>query len=96
MTERDQIYLKILHFGLVQIRAVARGGNARYCTIEAEHLHNIPTLIGESNEHRHTYYLDIERTWYLEHVDQTVEDIDFTLRRYTELWRQLEKLRIPT
>lgn len=93
MTERDGGYAKILSFGLVRMRDAGEAGYATYCVVEAEHLHNIPSLIGEANEKRHEYYFDKERTWYLERVDRTVPGVAFTLKRYEELWEELRRLR---
>jgi hypothetical protein len=57
LTPRDRAYLDILRHGLVLLRNFACGGRLEFCPVEAEHLHEIPTLIGEANEHRHAYYL---------------------------------------
>ena len=92
MTERGAIYVQILHHGLLRIRDSAALGHLQYCAVESEHLHNIPSLIAETNEKRHLYYFCQERTHYLEHVDQTLPGLDFTLSRYTELWARLSKL----
>src|SRR5262245_19997710 len=92
MTERDTIYAQILHHGLLRIRDAAGLGHLQYCAVESEHLHNIPSLIGETNEARHTYYFCQERTYYLERVDRSIPGLDFTMRRYAELWVQLMKL----
>jgi len=92
MTERDAIYVQILQHGLLRIRDSAALGHLQYCAAESEHLHNIPSLIGESNEHRHVYYFSQERAHYLEHVDRSIPGLDFTLRRYEELWAQLQQL----
>jgi hypothetical protein len=61
--------------------------------VEAEHLHNVPSLIGEPNEHRHDCYFNVERPYYLERVDRSVPGIDFTLARYGEIWERLAELR---
>lgn len=66
MTERDRVYTQILHFGLLRLRDAACGGHVQYCAVEAEHLHNIPSLIGETNELRHQFYYEKERSYYLE------------------------------
>jgi hypothetical protein len=95
MIERDQIYVQILHFGLLRLRDAACGGHVQYCAIEAEHLHNIPSLIDESNELRHQSYFEKERSYYLERVDRSIPGVDFTLRRYEELWQQLAELIEP-
>ena len=49
---REQAYLDLLHRGLVKVRDFAWDGQMELCRIEADHLHNIPTLLGETNEHR--------------------------------------------
>lgn len=92
MTERDAIYIQILHYGLLRIRDSAALGYLPYCAVESEHLHNIPSLIGETNEHRHVYYYDQERALYLEHLDRSIPGLDFTLCRYEELWNRLGQL----
>ena len=91
MTPRDQAYLDILGFGLLRIREAAGQGLIAYCAIESEHLHNIPSLVGESNELRHKYYFEQERDYYLQRIDRTIPDIGFTLARYGELWSIIEK-----
>ncbi len=93
MDNRDRIYLRILSFGLLRIRDVSALGNVAYCSVESEHLHNIPSLIGEPNELRHAYYFEKERTSYLARVDRSAPGIDFTLARYEELWAELASLR---
>ena len=92
MTERDAIYVQILHYGLLRIRDSSATGHLQHCAVESEHLHNIPSLIGESNEHRHLYYFCQERTFYLERVDHSVPGLDFTMSRYVELWARLIQL----
>ena len=92
MTERDSIYVQILHHGLLRIRDSAALGHLDYCIVESEHLHNVPSLIGEINEERHLYYFSQERAHYLEHVDHSIPGLDFTLRRYVELWDRLRQL----
>ena len=89
MTERDAIYVQILHYGLLRIRDSAAIGHFQHCAIESEHLHNIPSLIGETNEERHLYYFNKERIYYLERVDRSLPGLDSTLRRYVELWARL-------
>ena len=90
MTSRDQIYIEILRFGLQRLRDCSELGLIDYCRVESEHLHNLPSLIGEKNEGRHEYYFQQERTLYLERVNRSTPGLDFTLNRYSELWRMLE------
>jgi hypothetical protein len=92
MTERDAIYVQILHQGLLRIRDSATLGHLQYCAVESEHLHNIPSLIGETNEERHKYYFEQERDYYLARLDRSIPGLDFTLRRYDELWTRLKQI----
>jgi hypothetical protein len=61
-SQRDSVYLHILHFGLLRLRDAAGAGYAEYCRVEADHLHNLPSLIGEQSESRHDYYYHAERS----------------------------------
>lgn len=87
---RDEAYIWILQHGLQCMRDCSALGLVDYCAIESEHLHNIPSLLGEINESRHEYYLQQERARYLAHVDLNIEGLRFTLDRYTESWTVLE------
>jgi hypothetical protein len=93
MSERDRVYLQILTYGLIGLRAAARNGESDYCAVEAEHLHNLPSLVGEPNELRHEYYYEKERTLYLERVDRSITGVEVTLMLFERLWAELEALR---
>jgi hypothetical protein len=92
LTRRDEIYLEMLEHALPAIRNMAQAGFLAYCAIETDHIHNLPSLIGETNEHRHAYYLRAERNLYLERVDRTIPGVSFLLARYAEAWSELETL----
>lgn len=66
MEELNHIYKTVLTLGLLEIRNAALSGDATRCHFEAEHLHNLPSLIGEENIERHLYYLNKERVRYVE------------------------------
>jgi hypothetical protein len=53
---------------LVLLRNFACGGRLGFCPVEAEHLHEIPTLIDEPNEQRHLYYVQGTRGLYLQQL----------------------------
>ena len=61
------------------------------CRIEADHLHNIPTLLHEENEHRHEYYIREERGLYLQRLRGrgAVEYLEQVAIWYSEPWRVL-------
>ena len=66
MEKLDHIYKNILTLGLLEIRNAAQAGDAQRCHFESEHLHNLPSLIGEENIERHFYYFNRERMRYVE------------------------------
>ena len=88
---RDQAYLNLLHWGLMMVRDSACGGQTDLCRIESDHIHNIPSLFGESNELRHVYYIEQERGLYLERLaaQGAAEYADDAKSRYAEFWRVL-------
>jgi len=88
---RDRAYLDLLHHGLVLLRSAANGGQVQLCRIEAEHLHEVPTLIGEANEHRHLYYLRGTRGLYLQQLRE-LEASDYLEQVaiwYSQAWQVL-------
>ncbi|HEY3966083.1 MAG TPA: hypothetical protein VGM05_16100 [Planctomycetaceae bacterium] len=92
---RDQAYLDLLGRGLFRVRDCAACGEFDLCRIEADHLHNIPSLLGEANENRHVYYIDIERGLYRERLrmlaatERVTEYIEVSEMLYSEAWRAL-------
>ena len=88
---REQAYLDLLHGGLVLLRNFAHAGNVELCRIEADHLHNIPTLLHEDNEHRHDYYIRGERGLYLQRLRElrATEYLEQVAFWYSEPWRVL-------
>ena len=53
MRDRQDIYLDILYRGLLNARSAGWSGDAAAAAAEADHLHNIPSLIRDDNETRH-------------------------------------------
>lgn len=88
---RERAYLDLLHYGLVMVRNIAYDKQLDLCRIEADHLHEIPTLIGESNEHRHVYYILQERGLYLERLRElgATEYLERVSIWYSEPWKVL-------
>jgi len=94
LSRRDQLYTWILQRGLEAICRAAEKGESDWCRAEADHIHNVPALIGNLDEQKHVYYLATERTDYVEWV-QTVkrpEVYEFVKNSYMPTWKELEKL----
>jgi hypothetical protein len=73
MKSLDPIYLRILTTGLVNVIAAAEDGDTERCRVEAEHIHNIPSLIGEDNINRHLCYANTERKSYADWIYSNVK-----------------------
>ena len=91
--QRERAYLDLLHFGLVWVRDLAYEGQVELCLIEADHLHNIPSLVGETNEHRHVYYIVEERGLYLNRLRElgATERLQQSSTFYSGPWRVLAR-----
>lgn len=97
---RLQAYLDLLHRGLVRLRNCAHAGSVELSHIEADHLHNIPTLLYEDNEHRHVYYIQGERGLYLQRLRElgATESLEQASIWYAEPWLVLAEaagVRLP-
>lgn len=66
MSELDDQYKMLLHVGFIVLREALHSGSADWAKAELEMLHNVPSLIGETNSHRHRYYWEKERIAYVE------------------------------
>jgi hypothetical protein len=82
---RSEAYKHILTMGVLALRDRApRFNSSRLVEIEAEHLHNIPSLIDEDNLQRHLYYFNKERPAYIASLQELAipEYSDNVLRMY--------------
>jgi hypothetical protein len=88
---REQAYLDLLKYGLVLLRNFAHSGDVVLCRIEADHLHNIPTLLHEDNESRHEYYIRGERGLFLQRLQElgAAEYLEQVGIWYAKPWRVL-------
>ncbi len=88
---RQRAYLDLLHHGLVLLRNFAHAGQTELCRIEADHLHNIPTLLDETNEHRHLSDITQEREGYLSRLRELKATVclEQVAIWYSEPWQVL-------
>jgi hypothetical protein len=90
---RDRAYLDLLSYGLVTLRNCAYSGPLELCLVEADPLHNLPSLVGEINERRHEYYIVQERDLYLHRLHElgATEYLQRTRSLYAEPWQVLAR-----
>lgn len=92
MQIRNDAYREILHWGLLAIRDwAAHHGNAKLAELEADHIHNLPSLIDEANEARHLCYIGQELQFYRERLDKLAHPKyrEFVLAQYLQPWKVL-------
>ena len=88
-TEVAEILARILRTGLLRIRVLGAQGMAAQCSIEADHLHNLPLLVWEPRLDLLRHYFNFERTEFMAKAD------DF--EQFVPDWDRLEAiLREPT
>ena len=94
MKTLDAAYWRILKNGLVAVRDAAANRDIARCGAEAEHIHNIPSLIGEDNVHRHVYYFTVERKAYLDWVAASGRDDlqKFVSLAYSTAWKEMDEV----
>jgi hypothetical protein len=87
----DPIYLQLLGHGLLILRNAAYAKDIEWCEREADHLHNIPSLIGDDNVHRHTYYVHQEARSYAKWVDNANRPdlLGWVQLLYMPLWTKM-------
>ncbi|SFI18418.1 hypothetical protein [Planctomicrobium piriforme] len=61
LSELDALYIELLRRGLPALQLAVYSGNDAWMKAEIEFLHNVPSLIGEDNLHRHSYSWNFER-----------------------------------
>ena len=90
----DPLYSTILERGIIGIRDAAEQGDLSRCRAEAEHIHNIPSLIGEHNVNRHLYYATREREAYIEWVLSTGrKELRYrVLLAFARAWQQMDAI----
>jgi hypothetical protein len=79
------IIAEILAVGLLRIRASAWNGNPDRCAIEADHLHNLPALLTQTQLDLLEYYWNVER---ISFVKQSSGE---NLECFEPLWKELSQ-----
>ncbi len=73
MSYPDQInkaILEILQTACLSIRAAGWKDDTRYCALEADHVHNMPSLLLKPNLEGLKYYLEVSRADYLKQIKE--------------------------
>lgn len=85
MRSRLNVYLDMLHVGVLNARRAAAEGDARQAFAEADHIHNLPDLLmSMDDEEKHRYYWEVIRPGYI-----SISKPEWA-KRFERLWRELE------
>ncbi len=71
--------------GLLRICAAGSSGDAEACAVEADHLHNVPELLGRYRPELLRYYWDVERAAFLRQCGGVGTEV------FEGSWRRLER-----
>jgi hypothetical protein len=94
MNDLDTLYARLLHFGFIFLQQAAAQRDHAWLEAQLEMLHNIPSLIGETNAHRHEYYWRQERQAFIDWVSVPGREAAKSrmLTYYEPVWREMEPL----
>lgn len=85
-----EIVTAILRTGLLRIRAIGGTGDASRCALEADHLHNLPTLLTNFTPELLRFYWEVERPDYLRRCPEGYA------APFEELWARLAAWATPS
>lgn len=80
------VLLRILYAALLRIRQFGREGLADECEAEADHVHNLPSLLEDYSPNVLEFYWNVERVSFLERRQGQ------SLGQFQEEWRNLHRL----
>lgn len=94
MITLDTLYCELLKIGFIVMRQVSEARDPEWMTAEIELLHNVPSLINETNSKRHEYFWMKERTAYLEWVNSPGRELQRSRMAtyYEPIWKEMEGL----
>jgi hypothetical protein len=94
MTQIDSLYAQTLQVGFLVLRQAFESGIRDWIDAELELLHNVPTLIGETNKERHRYFWHKERRRYMDWASAPGRDQAKSrmMTYYQPIWDEMEPL----
>jgi hypothetical protein len=94
MSELDRLYVAILNHGLVSIRNASRNSDYALCKAESEYLHEIPSLLCETNKHRHLYQATQVRPAFLKWAKENGRDdvLAFVETYFVSNWKRIDEI----
>jgi hypothetical protein len=93
-TELDELYRQFLNVGFFALREASDLGDLEWLAAEVELLHNVPSLLFESNQLRHEYFWRQERSHYIKWTElgNRENQKERVKTFYEPIWRKMEPL----
>ena len=89
----QKLYIKLLHYGLIEIKTASGLDQKEWLKAEINFLHNIPSLLNETNIQRHRYFWEQERPYYLESIEElNLNDNIRMMSFYDDILQEMEPL----
>jgi hypothetical protein len=85
------VLLDLLNQGILRIRSLAWGKDSEWCAIEADHVHNLPSLLLNYSDERLKYYWKVERVCFLRQMTSDERRLK-SLTDFESLWLRLAPL----
>jgi len=94
MNSLNKYYLQLLEIGFLVLRQAADEGDSNWLSAELDFLHNVPSLVGETNLHRHRYFWFQERDRYLSWIENSGSDRSKSRMRtfYEPILKEMEPI----
>jgi hypothetical protein len=94
MNQLGELYCTLLQFGFISLREAILSKDYAWAEKEVEFLHNIPTLVDETNLERHRCFWFNERDLYIQWVNTRGSDEPRSRMRtfYEPVWRGMEPI----
>ncbi len=94
MADLDLLYARFLQVGFVVMRQAIESAKQDWIDAELDLLHNVPSLVGESNPERHRYFWFQERPHHMEWASAPgrEEAKSRMLTYYKPIWDEMEPL----
>lgn len=94
MDDLDRLYTRLLQVGLLVLDQALEARDTEWARAEIQHLHNIPSLVGEDNAERQSYYWNEERAQYLDWINSHGSELARSRMRtyYEPIWDEMAPL----
>src|SRR5487761_1497469 len=98
MDRLNELYGRLLAAGFIVLRQAVRSKDLEWAEAEFELLHNVPSLLNESNLERHRYFWFTEREHYIQWVSAPGREKQKSRMKtyYEPVWREMKPVLVES